>query len=82
VCDHALSVGNDGEITYGRGRFGTLTSQFLGADVYSVGRRGQGNACTKLSERPGTCKPDAGLASTTGNKGDVAGEVARTIVTH
>jgi len=40
VCDHALGVGNDGEITDGRGRLGTVTSQLLRADVYAVGRRG------------------------------------------
>src|SRR4029079_5184069 len=80
VCHHALGVGDDGEITDGRGRLGTLTSQLLGADVYAVGRRGEGKACTKLRERPGAGEPDAGLASTTGDQGDVAGEVGRTIV--
>jgi hypothetical protein len=82
VRDHALGVRNDGEIADGRGRLGTVTLQFLGADLDAVCRRGEGNACTKLRERPGAGEPDAGLASTTGDQGDVAGEVARAIVWH
>jgi hypothetical protein len=80
MCDHALNIGNKGQITYGCGRFSTVTPQLLGADVYAVRGRGQGDARTKLSERPGTSEPDPNLASTTGNDGDVAAEVARAMV--
>ena len=82
VCDHALNIGNDGQIAHDRGRFSTLTPELLGTGVYSIRSCGQGDACTELSEYPRTGKPDARLASATGDNRDVAAKVAGAMVRH